>query len=60
MDTSRWVWNREIDVRLVHIKPTINFVLTDESGTREERRKPQEGDCSKCEQMFSFLISMLM
>lgn len=43
LDISRCVWNRETDLRLVHIKTVINFVLRDESGTRE--RKPQ-ADCS--------------
>lgn len=45
LDTSRWVWNRETDLRLVHIKTVINFVLTDESGTQEKRRKSQ-ANCS--------------
>lgn len=45
LDTSRWVCNREIDLRLVHIKTVINFVLTDESGSWAKRRKPQ-ADCS--------------
>lgn len=41
LDISRCVWNRENDLRLVHVKTVINFVLRDESGTRERRRKPQ-------------------
>lgn len=47
LDTSRWIWNREIDLKLVHIKTVINFVLTDESGAQEKRRKPRENSSTR-------------